>query len=71
MPFFAPEGYTITFFQGHLLYKHPWTNRPEQRQPLSLLIGMQDTCGELSPKYEVDTIIIPLTNEELLSLART
>lgn len=30
----APEGDTLSIFQGWLQYKHPWKYSPRQREPI-------------------------------------
>lgn len=51
MPF-APEGDTISIFQGHSLYKHAWKEIPEEIQwvpPPANGTETQQTRGEDLP----------------------
>lgn len=63
MPFFAPWGETINFFQSYWPYRHPWANRPEQRQSASACRRHRNACysWRIISQHDIGTIIIPLT----------
>lgn len=53
MPAFAPEGDTVTVFQGCSVNKHSGKDSLEQRVASAFLkkhVETRETCAELSPK---------------------